>query len=582
MKAQLKFLELYLSNEKEAKARKIDLKADVIVFEGESTSGKSSIIKSIFFVLGAEVKKLPFWIRKETRILLKFKIDASIFYIYRFRDYLSLFDENQQLIFTISNDEQYKMAEFLSSALNLKIRLDSNTEPKTQFLSPAHIFSLFYIDQDSGWQNVLSSFHHTDYLKNWKHHLVSYCVGLSEAAELEAGDRIENMRKEVQDLRKQLDAKRQESIEFNKKHPRMIFSFNIKDFADEVLELETRSTELLNKETKLKEELQDKFSEKAYIETILQLFSDLQKKLENTITQAITLQEDFRCPTCGNHTDNALKVALDKAQELQNQTVQAEDFLNKLSKIKKEIANKEQMISELRNQEEEIEKILSTKKQKISLKDIISEEGKKLQADVLSQEIVSLSHQVKVKEQDIAKYEKAQKDNKDKTEQANIMKTYKQFMELLAQQLEISFTDKETVNILPSFRSNMGSEGARAVLAYFLSILALSKRCQQAPSLPIVIDTPFFQDPDERSKDKILQTIEKYSQISSQLILSTSTIKQLFTEAKVYHMDKNDKYNVLKKEEMPKVKQYMEPFSKAHIRQLMSLQSQLFEDTVIE
>ena len=582
MKAEFQFLELCLLNEKEQKARKINLSEKIIIFEGESTSGKSSVIKSIFFALGAEPKKMPPWIKKDTRILLKFRINHSVFYIYRFKDYLSLFDENHNLIFTISIIEQQKFSKFLCSELNLNMKLESNMEPNLQFLSVSHIFSLSYIDQDSGWQNILSSFNHTEYLKNWKHHLVRYAVGLNNISELEEEDKLTKMREELKGLKQHYSTKQQEYIDFNKRNPSMIFNFNIRDFVDEIHELENRSNDLLKKEMKIKEELQKKFSEKVYLETILHLFNNFEKKLENTVSRAVTLQDDFRCPTCGNHTDKALKIALDKAQELQNQTSQAEELYNKLFKIKQEIDDKQGIISELKNQEDEISHLLSIKKQNISLEDIISEEGKKLQMNTLNQQIADISRQIGLKKQEIFMHENAKKENNNKKDQANIMQKYKQLMELLAIKLGILFEEKETSNILPSFKSNMGSEGSRAILAHFLSILTLSNKCQQAPSLPIVIDTPFSQDPDETCKDQILQVIEEYGQKSSQLILSTSTIKQLFKKAKIYHMDKNDRYNVLKKDEMQKVKEYIEPFSHAHLKELMSIQSQLFEDTVIE
>lgn len=582
MKTQLKFLELCMYHEKDSRARKINLNEDVIVFEGDSSTGKSSIIKSMFYVLGIEPKKIPLWIKKETRILLKFQINKDIFYIYRFKEYISLFDVNKILIYTISINDQQQWIQFFSSKLNLNVQIQSNIESQKQFFSPTHLFSLFYIDQDSGWQNVLSSFTNTEYLKNWKHHLVSYFVGLANASELEGTDKLAYMRSKVKTMNQQLIKKQQECIDFDKKNPQALFNTNVQDFVEEIHTLEKRSNQLLIQENRIKEELQSKFSELAYLENVLQLFDRIQPKLNNVITQAITTKNNFKCPTCGNHVNNVLKFALDKAQELQNYTDEVENLLNKYSTVKKDIENKEKIISQLKEQTSEISSILSTKKREISLQDIITEEGRKLQSNTLKKQCSDLLHQVESKEAEISILEKSIKNDKNKEEKSNIMKSYKQIMEILAMKLDINFDNKELSNILPSFRSNMGSEGTRAILAYFISILSLSKKCQQSPSLPIIIDTPFFQDPDDKSKDKILSAIEENSNLSSQLILSTSTIKNLFKNAKIYHMGKDDKYSVLKKEEYDTVQKYIEPFKKAHIKELMSLQGQLFEQTVIE
>jgi len=88
MRMELRFAELYLYSQREEKARFVDLDSNIIVFEGESATGKSCVLKSLFYVFGAETKKFPEWIKKNVRILLKFYIGKNIFYISLSRCYI--------------------------------------------------------------------------------------------------------------------------------------------------------------------------------------------------------------------------------------------------------------------------------------------------------------------------------------------------------------------------------------------------------------------------------------------------------------------------------------------------------------
>jgi predicted ATP-binding protein involved in virulence len=89
--------EILLLSKKEGKAKKIRFDPDTTVVTGLNNTGKSSLIKSIYHCLGADVDYHPKWKGANVTCLLKFELDDKDYNILRHQNlfgvlYASLYE----------------------------------------------------------------------------------------------------------------------------------------------------------------------------------------------------------------------------------------------------------------------------------------------------------------------------------------------------------------------------------------------------------------------------------------------------------------------------------------------------------
>jgi predicted ATP-binding protein involved in virulence len=90
--------EILLLSKKEGKAKKIRFDPDTTVVTGLNNTGKSSLIKSIYHCLGADVDYHPKWKGANVTCLLKFELDDKDYNILRHQNLFGVFDNKLNLI----------------------------------------------------------------------------------------------------------------------------------------------------------------------------------------------------------------------------------------------------------------------------------------------------------------------------------------------------------------------------------------------------------------------------------------------------------------------------------------------------
>ena len=174
---RLRFERLELLSQKERKARAVDFHPQLTVIKGENDVGKSSVIKSLYWVLGAPPAKIhPSWVKARIKGLLTFTIDDDRFRIFRDHDTFGVFDENDTLLFA-TNRITSELGPFLGKLLNFQLVL-SNRKGVPEIPPPAYALLPFYIDQDNGWSKPLDSFANLGQYPDFKKGLLEFHTGI--------------------------------------------------------------------------------------------------------------------------------------------------------------------------------------------------------------------------------------------------------------------------------------------------------------------------------------------------------------------------------------------------------------------
>ena len=128
-----------------------------VITSSENHVGKSSIIKSLYYTLGAEVKFDNRWNKNSKITVVTIDVDGLEYRVVRFIKKFAIFKETKLILLTDSVTKQLapKLAEIFDFYVYLT---EKNDEKRVVQAPPAFTFMPYYIDQDNGWTELYNSF----------------------------------------------------------------------------------------------------------------------------------------------------------------------------------------------------------------------------------------------------------------------------------------------------------------------------------------------------------------------------------------------------------------------------------------
>lgn len=128
-----------------------------VITSSENHVGKSSIIKSLYYTLGAEVKFDNRWNKNSKITIVTIDVDGFEYRVVRFIRKFAIFKGTKLILLTDSVTTQLapKLAEVFDFYVYLS---EKNDEKRVVQAPPAFTFMPYYIDQDNGWTELYNSF----------------------------------------------------------------------------------------------------------------------------------------------------------------------------------------------------------------------------------------------------------------------------------------------------------------------------------------------------------------------------------------------------------------------------------------
>ena len=128
-----------------------------VITSSENHVGKSSIIKSLYYTLGAEVKFDNRWNKNSKITIVTIDVDGFEYRVVRFIKKFAIFKGTKLILLTDSVTTQLapKLAEVFDFYVYLS---EKNDEKRVVQAPPAFTFMPYYIDQDIGWSGLYESF----------------------------------------------------------------------------------------------------------------------------------------------------------------------------------------------------------------------------------------------------------------------------------------------------------------------------------------------------------------------------------------------------------------------------------------
>lgn len=134
-----------------------------VITSTDNHVGKSSLLKSLYYTMGAEVEYDSIWDKNSKLYVVNFCVDEQEFRIARFQKSFAVFMEDNLILLTRS--VSHGLAKKLGEILGFTAYLPNKKTKKIEMASPAFTFMPYYIDQDTGWSGLYNSFSHIDQYK---------------------------------------------------------------------------------------------------------------------------------------------------------------------------------------------------------------------------------------------------------------------------------------------------------------------------------------------------------------------------------------------------------------------------------
>lgn len=553
--------EIQLLSQKEKKAKKVHFDRKRTLIHGKNHTGKSSLIKSIYWTFGAEPLLNSKFISANISSLVKFEVNGQKFQILRDGRLFGVYDADGNLTkkFTSVTNE---LGPYLGKLFDFTPLYQSRN---SEFLipPPAFLFLPYYIDQDVSWTKSWESFKNLQQFKDHRSQSIFYHSGIRPNDYYTTKQEIQEFIKVIEETDKEQKLTAKILADVKHKLSQTNFNIDIDAFKTEITELLIESQGLMEKEERMKNNLQNLYHLKATYDAQINIVKQAILESHRDLKFATDiLPEIIGCPTCGAEYENSFAERFEIARDEKK----SKDLLLELTKdaneIEVKIQKEKESMSLITSEVSRINKILEEKKGDLKLRDIIDNAGKNQVKIIFSErqsELTSiLVENARMKE----KLERKLKAYENKERKEEIFNFFRTRMTSFLKKLDVHSLNEDEYNSINAIIENKetGSSRPRALIAYYFTFFHLMKKFSSSTFCPLIIDSPNQQDQDVEHIDKIMGFINNNQPEESQMILGLAETYGEDFNCKVVSL--GQKYSLLQESDYEEV--YNELSSKQH------------------
>ncbi len=522
MPRKLHLESMALLSQKERKAREFQFHPKMTVIQGGNDVGKSSVIKSIYWTLGAEPTQHPKWVGANVKSLIQFRVDEKKYFALRDGHTVAIFDANKKLL--ISTQKVTKqLAPFLAKLLNFHLVLsDREGEPKIP--PPAYALLPFYLDQDDGWTAPLKSFKNLAQFADFKKPLLEFHTGIlpNEYYILEAD------RKSIQQEKKELQADRRTVVKaIDKMNIQPKFDgleLTVADHGEAIERLLKRLKGLREVRRAHAETLTDVLDQKHSLKQQMTVVRSSIKELEKDAKYTSALPDEVFCPTCGTRHENDFAARYSIVDERES----CFEFLASSTAHLRDLAEKargaEEKLSKVDKTLLEITEILEEKKKGVSIKDVLESKGRMIALKMFEDQLSSYDDLIGEKTSKTDDLLEKLNELKNAERREQIESFYAQSVTAALRRLNVVNYNASDVTKIPAKVSETGSDLPRAVLANFAATLETIHEYSTSLVAPAIVDSPNQQDQDYANVGQMIDVISKLPELDYQVVMGTVSL----------------------------------------------------------
>ena len=448
------------------------------------------------------------------------------------RGRFAMFDGEQSLqIRTTSVGKD--LTAYLATLLDFQLEM-ANRDEQAITPPPDYMFAPFYIDQDN-WRQPWASFRGL-YLANSKQILADYHSGLKPNEYYVAQTRRNLLQARRKSLEGERDVLHQTLQSMREIVSDVVLSFDLSDFQAETEQLLSESRKLHADQQAYRQRLSDISEERRLWLEQRQLVEATLAEMDEAFAAALDRPVDVSCPTCGHYYHNSIADQFEIVQDkdgLFNSLIISQAKLHELDdKASAERTN----IAELEDRIARINSILGVRKNELSFNDVIAAQGRNEAGRIIRGRIGTIDEGISAK--------RRREDAESDTMKAAVSRKRGQEIRAYFKDRLFEFCDHLSVRLDTSKQPSMttmpfgrGSEGPRALIAYYYAFLHTARQYSSSSFCPIVIDAPNQQGQDDMQR--VMRFIVDKRPAGSQVVVATEDLFGLTeSDASIVHVGK--------------------------------------------
>lgn len=173
-----------------------------VVTSQDNHVGKSSLLKSLYYTMGAEVDFDNAWNKNTKLYVVEFYIDEIKFRIARWQKAFALFRETELILTTKSVSRD--LAKEFEKIFAFSVYMANKKTNKIELSPPVFTFMPYYIDQDRGWSGLYESFSNIDqYKKSDRIKSLYYHLGIYTRSTVELMAKRDALKDTIEQLKEE-------------------------------------------------------------------------------------------------------------------------------------------------------------------------------------------------------------------------------------------------------------------------------------------------------------------------------------------------------------------------------------------
>lgn len=552
----LVFRELWILSKVEKAGVNLILGPNLNLLIGENDVGKSTLIKSFYYCLGADTPQInnAVWKKANPIYCVKFEVEGKAYHVVRDEKYFGVFDADKRFISRHVNIGGAKgFAKFMNKLLGFDIELERQADGKLGIAGPAFYFLPFYVDQDEGWSTSWSSFSGLKMFSNYRKLMLDYHLGVRPQSYFDAKKREIELQEQLKSIQGERLSMQTARTSVEKRKVRTQVDLDPAAFRAELEAVVDLYNGIYAQQQGVLSRLKDIRNQRNAVDTELDLLRNAISELEADYrySESPEIPDVVGCPTCGTEFCNSFIERFGLLDDIDHCHALIDQWLKKRSEITVQLQLVEDEYKQVSAQLQEVEATLARTKEHVTLSEIIASEGMKEMISTLNADIQEMLTQ----EEGINKQlrENAEILKVDSSRKKEILIWYRARMKEYFNALNVGVLSEDDYKSLEKQIKNnaLGSDLPRALLAQYFAFLSTMNQFNSFVLCPLLIDSPFQQEQDPINRKAILDFILSKGLPGQQMILGTLSVKEFaatieLDNATRYELD--NKLSVLRKD----------------------------------
>ncbi|ESP90519.1 ATP-binding protein [Pseudoalteromonas luteoviolacea] len=534
------FKDISILSRRDKKGFSFEFSPTVNMIFGDNDTGKSSLIKALYFTLGGDCRIDKDW--KDDDIITKvcISVKGKSYTFVRHNKRISIFSNSDDTKPIVTSSHMSAIADKVREIFDFNLQLSYKKTGKQSQANPACLYLPFYIDQDNGWHTVLSSFLGLAMYDDWQKNSLQFHSGMKPKEYYELVGEIKTIQLELEELSATLTVVLAAKKRFEESFGRVLFDIDIEYYQD-----------LLNKFLAKCQELNEEESE--FRLKLLSLLSN-RDSIANEIDICRGLIENFDDYTTNDaaekyHMFENREQILEILPQMYDEKQGLDDQINS---IKEELRQSQTLSSELNSMMKEV-------RGELTLQDVIKSQASKEVEFTFDEQIKSLHEKIGSKTTALEALIKRQNEFTDKKRTQSINDDFKSYLSMAQEKLGIgSPIIAPLIQYGKITKSKTGSRSPRSIFAYHYGLLKTMEKHSSVNMLPIVIDSPKQQDLDTEGTEKLIALCTEDLGRNNQVIIGAVSLE---SNMHGYHqIELTEKYSLLKLDDYEEAYKKIMPF----------------------